>query len=301
MKPAAKSGQPSGTAGGAGGGAGAGPLQPAARPTSRVMRRLLVTFLSPSQCPVERAALVHAPNLQADQCPTAVALDRKFDRATAHLAIFHVGRLVGRRIDACFQPFAVVRARDTYEFFGRDARPGARFPDRLQAVELIDAVAVEACNAPAEPVELGKDASFHHLRESVANCDAAGRYGGVRILNMRFVRAASLLACALAVGLSGCATNLGVEPPAGVNLAGNWKLDPGASGDPQKLLEHMRQEAYKIISRRVPDAPMPRPGQGGAAPPDPPEGEFAPQQPPPPGARRPDPLRRSPMGELIEE
>jgi hypothetical protein len=118
---------------------------------------------------------------------------------------------------------------------------------------------------------------------------------------MRFVRAASLLAWALAVGLSGCATNLGVEPPAGVNLAGNWKLDPAASDDPQKLLEHMRQEAYKIIYRRVPDAPMPRPGQGGAAPPDPPEGEFAPQQPPPPGVRRPDPLRRSPMAHIIED
>src|SRR5580704_8301170 len=181
MKPVAKSGQPSWTAGGAGGGAGAGPLQPAASAMSSVMRRLLFMFLSPSKYPVERAALIHAPNLQGNQCPAAIALDRKFDRATADLAIFHVGGLVGCRIDACFQPFAAVRAGDTYNFFGRNARSAAGFPDRLQAVEFIDAVAVEACDAPAQPVECGSDASFHRLRESVANCDAARRYGAVRI------------------------------------------------------------------------------------------------------------------------
>ena len=73
-----------------------------------------------------------------------------------------------------------------------------------------------------------------------------------------------LLVCALAA-LAGCATRLAADPPAGVSLAGNWKLDPAASDDPQKVLAQMRAEAIKIINRRqnAPPPPPPRPGQRG--------------------------------------
>jgi hypothetical protein len=120
--------------------------------------------------------------------------------------------------------------------------------------------------------------------------------------NMPTVRAAAaVLVCALAA-LAGCATRLGAEPPAGVSLAGNWKLDPAASDDPQKLLAQMRAEAIKIINRRqnAPPPPAPRPGQrGGAGSQVQEQEEDAVLAQPGPGEHRPDPLLRSPMAHVI--
>jgi hypothetical protein len=123
---------------------------------------------------------------------------------------------------------------------------------------------------------------------------------------MPIVRALGALACAAAAAaLIGCATGANAEAPAGVNLAGNWKLDPAASDDPQKLLAQMRAEAYKIISRGPqPTAPpLPRNGMPPAhtqEPQDQTVNEDPLYSPTGPGGQRPDPLRRSPMAHIIQ-
>jgi hypothetical protein len=120
---------------------------------------------------------------------------------------------------------------------------------------------------------------------------------------MPIVRAGGLVCAAAAAALTGCAgTGLAPEPPAGVRLAGAWKLDHGASDDPQKLLEKMRAEAVKIINRRLnAPAPVPNPrtrgGAGGNSQQEPVEDYSLP--PPGPGGQRPDPLLRSPMAHII--
>ena len=100
--------------------------------------------------------------------------------------------------------------------------------------------------------------------------------------------------------LAGCAGSTLVEnPPPGVNLAGAWRLDHGASDDPQKVLEQMRAQAMKIISRQSQQVVMPARGgrQGQAQSPESgPDPALA--QPPPPGTHF-DPLRHSPMAHVI--
>jgi hypothetical protein len=124
---------------------------------------------------------------------------------------------------------------------------------------------------------------------------------------MPMVRAAGLLLCAV-TALSGCATRMAAAPPAGVSLAGAWKIDHGAGDDPQKTLDQMRAQAYKIISRQQSASasappPAPRPGtRGGNSGMQSQSGDedFAPAPPPVgPGGRRPDPLQRSPMAHVI--
>jgi hypothetical protein len=113
---------------------------------------------------------------------------------------------------------------------------------------------------------------------------------------MPTARAAGLWLCACAM-LAGCATDLGSEPPAGVSLAGTWRLDPAASDDPQKLLQHMREEAQQIINRARNYSPPPdmrgrQQTQGQS------EADYANALFGPPGARV-DPLQRSPMAHTI--
>jgi len=122
---------------------------------------------------------------------------------------------------------------------------------------------------------------------------------------MRKRRAAQVVLVAAALALAGCATHMAAEPPAGVSLAGAWKLDPAASDDPQKLLDKMRAEAFKIIARQqsaqAQAPPVARPGTRPA------NGTYRSQDteedsappPPSPDGRRPDPLRRSPMAHVI--
>jgi hypothetical protein len=109
-----------------------------------------------------------------------------------------------------------------------------------------------------------------------------------------------LAGVAVSITLWGCAGNrLSPEPASGVSLAGAWKLDHAASDDPQKLLAQMRAEAFKIISRRqaVQAAQSSVRGDGrrdqAVAPEEDPL--FAPG----PDGRRPDPLRRSPMAQVV--
>src|SRR5215469_7838755 len=71
-------------------------------------------------------------------------------------------------------------------------------------------------------------------------------------VKMPSVRAAAVLLWAAIAVLGGCGSaNLKPEAPPGDNLAGSWKLDHGASDDPQKILDKMRSEANHIISRQL--------------------------------------------------
>jgi len=123
---------------------------------------------------------------------------------------------------------------------------------------------------------------------------------------MLMVRAAGVLLCA-AAALSGCATQLTAQPPAGTSLAGAWKIDHGAGDDPQKTLEQMRAQALKIISRQQSapaPAPMPARGAGtrGGGQTQEQAGveDFTPA-PVAPGGHRPDPLQRSPMAQVVRK
>jgi len=120
---------------------------------------------------------------------------------------------------------------------------------------------------------------------------------------MPTVRVTLVLLCAAAL-LCGCAGHgLAEDAPPGVNLAGAWKLDHGASDDPQKTLDHMRAEALQIIARQAQQpvlAAPTRPGKHGQAPTQNPDGggDSGSAQPAPLGPHF-DPLQRSPMAHII--
>jgi hypothetical protein len=124
---------------------------------------------------------------------------------------------------------------------------------------------------------------------------------------MPTVRGTLVLLCAAATLLPGCAgPRLAEDAPPGVNLAGAWKLDHTASDDPQKILDHMREQALKIMShppQPVMSAPA-HPGRSGQG-----QGQGPAQNPdsdreavlvqPASLGRHFDPLQRSPMAHII--
>src|SRR5438132_9568530 len=120
---------------------------------------------------------------------------------------------------------------------------------------------------------------------------------------MRMVRAGTLLVCA-AASLLGCAgSRLAPDPPAGLSLAGAWKLDRAASDDPQRVLARMRAEALRRMAQRVVATGPPRGGARGAptrtAQPEDPALDGDPV-PVPMGRGVPrDPLERSPMARAL--
>jgi hypothetical protein len=120
---------------------------------------------------------------------------------------------------------------------------------------------------------------------------------------MRLPRAGRLLLCA-AAALVGCAgSRLSPEAPAGLTLAGAWKLDRAASDDPQRVLARMRAEALRKMGHRVVAGAPPRPGTRGAgtrtAQPDDASLEGDPAPVPAGRGAPPDPLRRSPMAHAL--
>ena len=121
---------------------------------------------------------------------------------------------------------------------------------------------------------------------------------------MPIVRAGGVLLCAAAAtSLAGCAgSRLSPDAPAGVTLAGAWKLNRAASDDPQKVLERMRAEAFKRMGRRVTAAPRPD-VRGGGRRSSPSDDQPLEEDPVPVraahGAPRPDPLLRSPMAHVL--
>jgi hypothetical protein len=119
---------------------------------------------------------------------------------------------------------------------------------------------------------------------------------------MSTVRATLVLLCAAAL-FPGCAgSRLAEEAPAGVNLAGAWKLDHHASDDPQKILDHMRDQALKIMGR-PPQPVLATPSRSGRS------GQTGTQngdtagdamlQPPAVLGPHVDPLKYSPMAHII--
>lgn len=121
-------------------------------------------------------------------------------------------------------------------------------------------------------------------------------------------RHAPLLACT-AAALAGCAGAPKAETPAGVSLAGTWKLNHSLSDDPQRVIAKMREQALKIIARTrggEDEAPRGAPGRrGGAAGTQSPDVNpvLMPEEPSPGGrgAHHPDPLRYSPMMNILSE
>jgi hypothetical protein len=97
-------------------------------------------------------------------------------------------------------------------------------------------------------------------------------------------------------------SHFSADTPAGVSLAGSWKLNHAASDDPQQVLAKMREQAAKIIRRQqaemaartgttAPDVMNDAPPPAGAPPPPGASGQG--------GPRRGDPLRHSPMAAII--
>jgi hypothetical protein len=116
---------------------------------------------------------------------------------------------------------------------------------------------------------------------------------------------AAPLAVYVAVTLTACSGTPKAENPAGVTLAGNWKLDHAASDDPQKVIAKMRAQAQKIITRQAAQAAAAAqaiPARGGVPPPDlsPPPGSEDPAS-GPRGQQRGDPLQRSPMMHVLSQ
>jgi hypothetical protein len=127
----------------------------------------------------------------------------------------------------------------------------------------------------------------------VANCDAAPVKGVERgYRNMLIARAAAWLlsASAAAVLCAGCAgERVSADTPAGLSLAGSWRLDAAASDDPQKVLTVMRDQATKIINRNA-AIQQARINAGAAAPNDVPD-----ERP------RRDPLLHSQMAHVLQD
>jgi hypothetical protein len=78
------------------------------------------------------------------------------------------------------------------------------------------------------------------------------------LLRQRLLVCALLCAC---VGACAGAGRLGATAPAGVNLAGSWKLDHGASDDPEKIYDKIRRQRAARYEEEVP-APQRQRGQG---------------------------------------
>lgn len=109
--------------------------------------------------------------------------------------------------------------------------------------------------------------------------------------------AALLLAACVGPGLA-------PAPAPGASLAGNWRLDPAASDDPQKIIARMREEALQRIARHAQQpTPMARPGarRAGGASADAAEGsaDGLPDSEADARSLRRDPLRNSQMMRVL--
>jgi hypothetical protein len=112
-----------------------------------------------------------------------------------------------------------------------------------------------------------------------------------------------LLAVAAATLLGACAGNrLSPDAPAGVSLAGAWKLNHAVSDDPQKLLAGMRAEALRRIRRAQAMAGVQRPDTRSGGTSRTASDEPLPDvDPPGPRTAHMDPLQRSPMAHIVFE
>jgi hypothetical protein len=70
---------------------------------------------------------------------------------------------------------------------------------------------------------------------------------------------AGTMLCAMLLSSCGGAGKLKADGPAGIDLAGTWRLNRGLSEDPEKMYETWRQ---KMLARSM-DQPDPAPARGG--------------------------------------
>lgn len=110
----------------------------------------------------------------------------------------------------------------------------------------------------------------------------------------------------LGLALTACAAGPSEVTPQGVDLAGSWKLNHTASDDPQKIIASMRERAQKIIARSygAQDYGGRTPGPGGGTQGTGNSPPFGADEPPAASPdsrpmRRPDPLRYSPMTQVL--
>src|SRR5579864_6294273 len=106
----------------------------------------------------------------------------------------------------------------------------------------------------------------------------------------------------LALMLTACAAGPSEQTPSGLLLAGNWKLNHAASTDPQQVIASMRAKAQKIVARQYGTPDYGTRAPGGAAQTAADNSGLGGDQPPSPdarGMRRPDPLRYSPMMQVL--
>ncbi|HLJ37386.1 MAG TPA: hypothetical protein VKT54_03150 [Steroidobacteraceae bacterium] len=107
---------------------------------------------------------------------------------------------------------------------------------------------------------------------------------------------------ALALVLTACAAGPSEQTPAGLVLAGNWKLNHAASTDPQKVIASMRAKAQKIVARQYGTPDYGTRASGGAAQTAADNSGLGGDEPPSSdarGMRRPDLLRYSPMMQVL--
>ena len=156
---------------------GAGPLQAASAQHERERRgpgpqwRFHDLVIPRAKLRVSRAA---APAAPPGRRPVSRST-AKLDRAAADLAIFHIRGLIGGQVDAGFQPLAAVRAphRRRTPPARRGAPPAAGLPDRLESVELVDAVRCPAARCAGAGGRAPGRCVVSSLHGGVANCDAA--------------------------------------------------------------------------------------------------------------------------------
>jgi UrcA family protein len=131
--------------------------------------------------------LVQTPHAYGEQSAVLIALDAEFDGAAADLAVFYIRRLLGRQVDAGFQPFTAIGTLDRYELLGQQApgRPGAGLIDGLEAIELIDAARIQAADPAPERFELDGFSAFHRaiLRDEPFKRFCAGLHLSTRRRN----------------------------------------------------------------------------------------------------------------------
>src|SRR5690349_9055813 len=112
------------------------------------------------------AGLFQPPDCDREQRPTVGAVDAELDRAAANLAVLDVRAILRRHVDACLEALSAPRTAHRDELLGRRARSAVRtrLVHRLEPVEPIDAVRVEARDAPLEALELHGLAPGHRAR-----------------------------------------------------------------------------------------------------------------------------------------
>jgi hypothetical protein len=119
-------------------------------------------------------------------------------------------------------------------------------------------------------------------------------------------RAAAITWVVLVACCSGCMSTYEPVAAPGPSLVGSWKLNPTASDDPQKIIDHMRTEAAAKIARRMaqaqqappqqPQRPGGRPGAGSGSDVTTLADSYDPQ---PTHGPRPDPLHNSAMYHVL--